>query len=165
MEFDAYNTLKDLEISIRRKDNKISELYKIIYEQREQLENCRSEDKFNYNIDKNTFIQCMNSIKEFNEYLDKLNDLNINLYENKTVAKLLENFTDLISFCVNDPLGNPYYYSDLAYFMYDLNWGKDWKPGSFTDGNNNDIKMSTLDEMWDYFIKENKKYKEDEYDK
>ena len=39
----------------------------------------------------------------------------------------------------------------ISYFIYDLNFGKEWKEGNVVD-NGKDIKLSTIDELYDYLI-------------
>ena len=38
----------------------------------------------------------------------------------------------------------------IQYFVYELNWGKTWQRGCFTDANGNDIKLETAGDLYDY---------------
>ena len=44
---------------------------------------------------------------------------------------------------------------DIYYFIYDLDCGREWKPGMVTDEDGNDIKMGTIRDLYDYIVKEN----------
>lgn len=44
---------------------------------------------------------------------------------------------------------NDYYGTDVDYFIYELNFGKDWKPGMVKE-NGEDIKLTTPEELWDF---------------
>lgn len=44
---------------------------------------------------------------------------------------------------------------DIYYFIYDLDCGREWKPGMVTDKDDNDIKMGTIRDLYDYIVKEN----------
>lgn len=36
----------------------------------------------------------------------------------------------------------------IPYYVYDLNFGRNWHPGCVTDADGNDIPLSNLDELW-----------------
>lgn len=44
---------------------------------------------------------------------------------------------------------------DIYYFIYELDCGREWKPGMVTDKDGNDIKMGTIRDLYDYIVKEN----------
>ena len=39
---------------------------------------------------------------------------------------------------------------DVEYFIYELNFGIEWKTGCVTDENGNDIPMGTAEDVYDY---------------
>jgi len=41
----------------------------------------------------------------------------------------------------------------LDYFIYDLDFGNNWKTGDITDTNGNDIKLQTNEDLYDYLMK------------
>lgn len=38
----------------------------------------------------------------------------------------------------------------ISWWVYELNWGKDWKPGCATDKDGNDIKVRDAGELYDF---------------
>ena len=38
----------------------------------------------------------------------------------------------------------------ISYFCYELDFGRDWKPGMITDIDGNDIKLQTIKNLFDY---------------
>ena len=105
-------------------------------------------------ISKDKFIEIINRLKKYNELQDKINYLfrdNINNKENdfanaggvcigheSVVVYLLEKMfdTDMIS-----------------YWIYELNYGKEYKEGCVLDANMNEIDLSTAEKLYDYLIK------------
>jgi len=41
-------------------------------------------------------------------------------------------------------------YNDIAYFIYDLEYGSKWKVGTITTKDGKDIKLSTIKDLYDY---------------
>ena len=37
---------------------------------------------------------------------------------------------------------------NIGYYIYELEWGKDWKKGMITDADGSDIKMKTLSDLY-----------------
>ena len=147
---DIYSMIDDLKVSIKAKDYKIKELYQIIAETRKKT------NMFNYNIDKETFIKCMSSLEALDKFISKLNDVGINLFENYEINTVIDNFTDLLSNCVDDEINQKNIYSNLSYFIYDLDWGKNYKPGMVKE-DGKDVNFSTIENMWEYFVRKRDK--------
>ena len=147
---DIYNLLDELKTNIKKKDNQIVELYKTISEQEKEIKNLSSRIDPKIKIDKETFIKSMNAIKAAEDLLHNLYTLDIYISENEVLCNLISSYIDLISISVNDSLNQKDFYSDLSYFIYDLDWGKTWKPGMVTE-NGKDIDMSSIEKMWEYF--------------
>jgi hypothetical protein len=42
---------------------------------------------------------------------------------------------------------------NIAYFCYDLEYGRLWEPGMITDENGEDIKLATVDDLWELLNK------------
>ena len=47
-------------------------------------------------------------------------------------------------------------YSDISYFIYELDYGRKYKPGMITDQDGNDIDFSTAEKLYDYLVEKNK---------
>ena len=104
---------------------------------------------------KEKFVRIINEIKGIREYEDALYRLNqkFDLDANfqfptleDTVVALLEE----VMHCTTDDIIG----SDIAYFIYDLNFGEDWEPGMILDKNGNDIDHSTAEKLYDYLVEE-----------
>ena len=152
---DIYKTLYELEKAIRKKDNEIAELYKIIGEQKEQLEN-KDNNNLSYSIDKSVFVSCMEALKEFDKYVEKLKELGLISIYHSIIDNVVSSFRDLLSRCVNDTLNRPEIYSDLSYFINDLNWGEHFSYGYVKDKYGNNVDISSIEAMWEYFKNKNK---------
>ena len=63
--------------------------------------------------------------------------------------------TSLLEDATNDK--DEGYGSLLTFFLYDLDGGKEWVPGSITDESGNDIKLQTAEDLWDYLESKNDK--------
>lgn len=62
----------------------------------------------------------------------------------------LESHSQLILDLIKDLSGDEA--NDISYWLYDLNRGKDWKKGCITDKDGRDIKLKTLDDLYDSII-------------
>ncbi len=43
---------------------------------------------------------------------------------------------------------------NIAYYIWELDWGKDWEMGCITDENGKDIPMKTIKDLYDYLESE-----------
>ena len=91
-------------------------------------------------LTKEIFIKSMTTIREYYELIFNIEKfLQTDLFESglyeisTTYAAVLE------TLCNNDM---------VSYFMWDLEWGKNWKPGCVTDEDGNDIKLQTINDLW-----------------
>lgn len=100
-------------------------------------------------ISKEEFVNSVNAIKNFMEFTNCLYELGIDILDNNACSDLLIQMVRLLSLSVGDDIYNNY--GDLAYYIWDLNFGIDWHEGCVTDVDGNDIKMETVDDMWNYF--------------
>lgn len=107
-------------------------------------------------ITKKEFIEIINKLREVNDFVDetnnkarKLNDAIISDFFNASslsisheniVVKLLENM-------FNDK-------DILSWWLYELNYGKEYKKGYLKDEKGFDIDVSTAGKLYDYLIKE-----------
>jgi len=44
----------------------------------------------------------------------------------------------------------------ISYFLYQLDWGEKYKDGCITDTDGSFIRLSTIDELYDFLLKEEK---------
>lgn len=150
--YDPDSSIEDIKRYIRNLQNKIHDLYDTIYTMKKNAgKEIKDKSMFSYSIDKKTFVKCMNTLHDLDNYLSSMYDIGIRLNDDHVIFEVQQQFMDLLSNCVDDKLDQKYIYSDLSYFIYDLNWGKDYKPGSIKDEDENDIDFSTVDKVWEYF--------------
>ena len=57
---------------------------------------------------------------------------------------------DLLQSAMNDES------EDISYFIYELDWGGKWKKGAYTDKDKKDIKLKTIEDLYNLLIKNNK---------
>ena len=62
-------------------------------------------------------------------------------------------FQGLLSHCVDDATNQKYIYSDLSYFINDLNFGSNYHEGCMTDIDGSNIDFSDKEHLWKYFEK------------
>ena len=43
--------------------------------------------------------------------------------------------------------------NEIDYFIYDLDFGNNWKPGKIIDKNGNDIKLQTIEDLYECLFK------------
>lgn len=143
--FDIEEELMKIKMAYNRKSNKVQELL------RENLKK-RSSDIYSYTIDRKTFIDSINSLIKLHEWLSNAYDIGINIDECIPITNIEACLFDLLLKCCNDLDINPDIYSDISYFLYDLDGGKSWHEGCLTiDGK--DINLSTVDKLWEYIEK------------
>ena len=102
-------------------------------------------------ITKTQFCSIIDSIETYWETLRKLNEvLDANMIESKlaTFADEVRVFiSDLFYEEERDSIGD-----EIQYYMWELDFGKKWKPTSITvDGEN--IRLTNSEELWDYITK------------
>lgn len=143
--FDIEEELMKIKMAYNRKSNKVQELL------RENLKE-RSSNTYSYTIDKKTFIDSINALIHLHEWLDAAYNIGINIHECSCITEIEACLFDLLLKCCNDLDINPDIYSDISYFLYDLDGGKVWHEGCLTiEGK--DINLSTVDKLWEYIEK------------
>lgn len=66
-------------------------------------------------------------------------------------ARWIQNYEDMIyDMCEIDP----YEFNYLNLYIWELDWGNAWTPGALVI-NGEDIKLKTLDDIWNLITKEN----------
>ena len=100
----------------------------------------------NKTMDKKTFIKLMSGLKTLEQNLKGVD---------KALQKLSPDFGGFFIASVNELVldaiksnfnNDP---SDwIGYYIYDLDWGKDWKKGAVTSKDGKDIKLKTLSDLY-----------------
>lgn len=104
-------------------------------------------------LEKKDFLKYMSQIETAIKFQDEMNDI-CKKYGYFSIAE----YPDCIDLSVTlleklmnlEP--NDEYGTDISYFIFELNFGKDWEPGSVTcDGE--DIDFSSSEKLYDFITK------------
>ena len=102
-------------------------------------------------INKEYFVKCINFIKERDKQQQKINDMFTDEFEDSIFYPYMKYetaFVDLLSKVMEDDG------EWISYFIYELDFGKNYKDGMVEDENGNYIPMGTAEELYDFLIKE-----------
>ena len=108
-------------------------------------------------ISKQTFVKIMNTMRDREDLVVKLNDvireykttLNEDFLDgNALVIGGEEEILELLEILMKDSC------SDISYFMWEIDFGRDYEPGCFTDNGQN-IDISTAEKLYDYLVRTN----------
>ena len=105
-------------------------------------------------ITKEKFCKIINEIKRMHEYEDELYKLG-RKYDNDSEIRfptLEDTVVSLLEYATCCPTDEKYG-SDISYFIYELDFGRDWEPGMIVDREGNDIDFSTAEKLYDYLKK------------
>ena len=116
-------------------------------------------------MNKKFFIKSMETLKAYNDWEYQLYELGVNFWERDEVANLIVNYSELLAeICHCDVTDE--YGTDIDYFMYETDWGKNADKYFITetddDGNNIEIKLHTIEDLWNYLVKEHPEIDEGE---
>lgn len=96
-------------------------------------------------IRKENFIRLMKAIENQNDFISSL-------YENYKIDLTNSPIGDLETIVENvliSEFGLSPRFNDISYWMWELEFGKKWKPGMVMDGDE-DIKLQTAEDLYDY---------------
>ena len=100
-------------------------------------------------ISKEQFVKCIDFIIKRSEAQEKINELFTNEFEDAIFYpyfKYETAYVDLLELIFNDTENNW-----ISYFIYELDFGRKWKPGMVTD-DFGDVPMSSAEELYDFLI-------------
>lgn len=104
------------------------------------------------NISKEDFVETINKLQECwdreNKIHDALEACDI-YFEDNSADYLYSTTIHLLELLTNDP-ANDIYGSDISYFCWELNFGREYKPGMITDNEGKDIDFSSAEKLYDY---------------
>ena len=105
-------------------------------------------------ITKERFIKTMQDLKVLE---DDIRDVDIALkkldpdFGGFYISRCLTLTLDLLKAAMNDE------YDYIGYYIFEIDWGKKWKPGTITENNGKkDIKLKTLEDLYNYITIKNK---------
>lgn len=105
-------------------------------------------------ISKEKFVEIINRLKNYNELQDKIDELFKDNIENRE-----KDFMNAGSICVGHEsvvvklLEKMFDTDIISYWIYELNYGKEYTDGCVLDENMNEIDLSTVEKLYDYLIK------------
>ena len=105
-------------------------------------------------ISKEKFVEIINRLKNYNELQDKIDELFKDNIENRE-----KDFMNAGSICVGHEsvvvklLEKMFDTDIISYWIYELNYGKEYTDGCVLDENMNEIDLSTAEKLYDCLIK------------
>ena len=106
-------------------------------------------------ISKEKFVEIINRLKNYNELQDKIDELFKDNIENRE-----KDFMNAASICVGDErevvklLEKMFDTDIISYWIYELNYGKEYTDGCVLDENMNEIDLSTAEKLYDYLVQD-----------
>ena len=106
-------------------------------------------------ITKERFVEIINRLENYNKLQGRINDLFDKCIDNKE-----SDFCNAGSICIGhesvvvELLENMFDTDMISYWIYELDYGRQYKDGYVQDGTGNIIDLSTLEKLYDYLIKE-----------
>lgn len=95
---------------------------------------------------KENFSELINAVKNHSEYIWNLyKDYGID-FVNSPVMEIEDEITKYLKAQFDDKC------DWISYWMWELNFGENWKPGTITE-NGNDIPLKTIDDLWNLLTK------------
>ena len=104
-------------------------------------------------VNKNEFIKIINRLKDYTKLQEMLNDLFKDLLDNKE-----QDFCNAGSICIGHEsvvvklLEDMFETDLLSWWIYELDYGKEYKPGCLTE-DDMEIDVSTADKLYDVLMK------------
>ena len=109
-------------------------------------------------ISREEFVKCIDRLREATDLVDKIDDImresrdniendfmnaaSLQITHEQIVIDLLEKLTH------DDEI-----YSDISYFIYELDYGREYEPGMVKDNDGNELDFSTAGSLYDYLSK------------
>lgn len=98
-------------------------------------------------MDKNNFKKAMETLQNYQEFIYSLyTQHHIDVFNNEPLNKLEDCYVNILKDIMKDKG------EDIEYFIYDLNWGKEYTPGCVVEGNGMEVDLSSIDTLYDYLL-------------
>lgn len=108
-------------------------------------------------ISKEEFVKIINRLRDYNDLQDKIQDLFKDNIDNQEM-----DFMNAGSICIGhetivvELLENIFNDTDtISYWLYELDYGRKYKKGCFTDENGKEIDISTASYLYNYLFTQN----------
>ena len=102
-------------------------------------------------LTKDDFIKLMDSIENFDRGTEELDKALGSCEFNDWFYSIRNTLIDFLNsaFYSEEAFKDAYFISDIEYYIYDLNFGKDWAPGMIAV-NKEDFPIRNAGELWDF---------------
>ena len=106
-------------------------------------------------LKKEEFVKIINRLEKATEIQDKVSSIFRNSIDNiendfMNAGSLQISHESVVVNLLEMIFGDEYF--NISYFIYDLNYGKEYKPDSITDTDGNTIDFSTAEGVYDYLV-------------
>lgn len=115
------------------------------------------------NISKEKYITTVNSIKKYRDIEDKIDKASkstIRLWEINEINIMIESIIEILKECTNDYIDSKDVTSNIEYFIYELDFGRNYEPGMVKDSGKN-ISMRNAEDLWRYLLRLDKEGNKD----
>ena len=98
-------------------------------------------------MNKELFEKYMNSLIEFDDFINDLYGMDVDIVECDVVMNFMVNYINILEDACGDSTTDW-----ISYWLYELDRGAGWEPGCVTDDNGNEIKLETLDDLYELLV-------------
>lgn len=107
-------------------------------------------------ISRNEFIKIIDRLRETNDFVNEVNDKSRNLRDSImsdffNASSLSISFEDIVVNLLEDMFDGT---DMISWWLYDLDYGREYKRGCIKDCNGKNINVSDSGKLYDYLIKE-----------
>ena len=108
-------------------------------------------------ISKERFVQMINGLKELDNECYKIEQIMgiTDVWYGSTVLYKYFHAIELALYGEDCEHQDYYHITDFSYFIYELEYGEKWKPGTITI-NGRDIDLSTTEKLYDWLVEDGK---------
>lgn len=105
-------------------------------------------------MNKSEFVGIMNQIRKAHNFENNLRDAyqEYNGAEFFSYGLFVDPVYEEIILSLLEDMMNDQDSQWIAYWVYGLDCGRDWKPGKVIDENDRDIKLSSAEDLWNFLI-------------
>ena len=116
-------------------------------------------NEFKMELSREEFVTIINRLRDSSDLVDRVNELFQNSRDNVECdfcngAALQISHESTVVLLLRKLLNDAY--EDIDYFIYEIDYGRKYKPGMITDKNGNDIDWSSAEKLYDYLTQEAK---------
>ena len=104
---------------------------------------------------KEQFVKIINRLKAANDLQNKIQDLMYEADDNidndfMNAASLMINHEDTVVNLLQVIMEDEW--DDIPYFIYELDYGRDYQPGCYTENDDEEIDISTPEKLYDHLM-------------